>query len=281
MPFLKEFDDVYKLGIKIAYANAGAYAERVDEQIFQESILQRIYNQIDKADIIVSDMTGRNPNVFYETGYAHALGKQVILLTKDAADIPFDLKHYPHIVYGSSIADLIPNLEKRVKWAIEHPEETVTATEPLVEFYINGTSLSDSPNIDYFVESPEQGRLIQLKIDAHNPDDRRIEVVDFKVAFLTGRRLNYSRFGVGRNARRNNIVSRPKEALIHLPPDEFSILPGGWESMVVVFQNLGGERISIGDEENVTLRTLSEYGGHDYPFKIRIQLRDNRESETG
>ena len=48
-------------------------------------------------------MTGRNANVFYEVGYAHALGKIVLLLTKNADDIPFDLKHHQHIVYGGSV----------------------------------------------------------------------------------------------------------------------------------------------------------------------------------
>ena len=42
MPFSEDFDDIYKLGIKAACENAGAYAERVDEQIFEESILDRI-----------------------------------------------------------------------------------------------------------------------------------------------------------------------------------------------------------------------------------------------
>jgi hypothetical protein len=54
--------------------------------MYEGTILQRIYNQIAKADIIVSDMTGKNPNVFYETGYAHALNKQVILLTQNKED---------------------------------------------------------------------------------------------------------------------------------------------------------------------------------------------------
>jgi len=79
MPFDPSFEDIYNLGIKAACHDAGAYCERVDEQIFQDSVLERIYNQISKADIIVADMTGKNPNVFYEAGYAHALGKSTIL----------------------------------------------------------------------------------------------------------------------------------------------------------------------------------------------------------
>ena len=106
MPFEKEFDDVYQLGIKEACKEAGAYCERVDEQLFHESILERIYNQISKADVVIADMTGRNPNVFYEAGYAHALGKKVILVTQNSEDIPFDLKHYPHIIYQGRITDI-------------------------------------------------------------------------------------------------------------------------------------------------------------------------------
>src|SRR5215208_496120 len=116
MPFSDEFADIYEAGIKPACKDAGAYCERVDEQIFVESILERLYNQIAKADVIVSDMTGRNPNVFYETGYAHALNKRVILLTQNADDIPFDLKHYSHIVYGGQITTLKSKLEAKIRW---------------------------------------------------------------------------------------------------------------------------------------------------------------------
>ena len=61
--------------------------------MFVEGILERVFNQISKADVIVADMTGRNPNVFYEAGYAHALNKVVVLVTQKTDDIPFDLKH--------------------------------------------------------------------------------------------------------------------------------------------------------------------------------------------
>lgn len=121
MPFAEDFDDIYKLGIKEAAKEVGAYAERVDEQIFTEGILERIFNQISKADVIIADMTGKNPNVFYEVGYAHALGKIVLLLTQKADDIPFDLKHKQHIVYGNSgskIQSLRSKLNPKLKWAI-------------------------------------------------------------------------------------------------------------------------------------------------------------------
>lgn len=93
MPFDKAFDDIYKLGIKGAVAQFDdMVAERVDEQIYREGILERIYRQIEAADIIIADMSGQNPNVFYEVGYPHAKEKLCILLTSNADDIPFDLK---------------------------------------------------------------------------------------------------------------------------------------------------------------------------------------------
>ena len=119
MPFSEKFRDIYEVGIKPACKDAGAICERIDEQIFSENILERIYNEIRKADIIISEMTGRNANVFYETGYAHALGKRVILLTQDVDDIPFDLRPYPHIVYIGSISKLKNELERRMKWYVE------------------------------------------------------------------------------------------------------------------------------------------------------------------
>lgn len=129
MPFHSAFDEIYQKGIKAACLSADTDCERVDEQIFVENILERIYNQIAKADIVVSEMTGRNPNVFYETGYARALNKRVILLTHNVDDIPFDLKHYPHIVHGGEIAQLKTQLEKRIRWFINNPTQEVTDVE--------------------------------------------------------------------------------------------------------------------------------------------------------
>ena len=117
MPFSAEFDDIYQLAIKQAATESNVKAERLDEQLFSEGMLERIYRQIDIADFIIADLSTRNANVFYELGYAHAKEKICILLTKDANDIPFDLKHKRHIVYGSSITLLRTELLKNIEWA--------------------------------------------------------------------------------------------------------------------------------------------------------------------
>jgi hypothetical protein len=75
MPFSRDFDDVYEFGIKAAVMECGLVCERVDEQHFTESILERIFANIQRARFIVADITGNNPNVFFEVGYAYALKK--------------------------------------------------------------------------------------------------------------------------------------------------------------------------------------------------------------
>ncbi|GAC1475292.1 MAG: hypothetical protein NVSMB9_27460 [Isosphaeraceae bacterium] len=77
MPFRPNFTDLYEYGIRGACIDAGAYCERVDEQNYQCGIVERIFNQILKADLIVADMSGLNPNVYFETGYAYGLNRRI------------------------------------------------------------------------------------------------------------------------------------------------------------------------------------------------------------
>src|ERR1044072_9153777 len=175
MPFDHSFTDVYTLGIKAAVEEAGGYCERVDEQIYEERMLDRIYNQINKADFIIADVTGRNPNVFYEIGYAHALERRVILLTSKPEDIPFDLKHHFHIVYNGQIVHLKEQLSKRLAWYFTNPNKYLTDVEQL-EFFIEKQKLTDGCKIFLHRENPEkylfrdkdEPKKLRYKIDIHN-----------------------------------------------------------------------------------------------------------------
>ncbi len=115
MPFSEGFRDAYELGIRAVTQSLGMRCERVDEIEFNDTILAQIYKGIQRADVIVADMTGRNPNVFYEVGYAHALHKDVILLTQNVGDIPFDLKGHNHIVYHGQVTTLRDRLQRRLE----------------------------------------------------------------------------------------------------------------------------------------------------------------------
>ena len=63
-------------------------------------LLDKIIDSIKNADLIIADISGRNPNVFYELGIAQTLGKEVILITKDAiSEVPTDIKGFEFIRY--------------------------------------------------------------------------------------------------------------------------------------------------------------------------------------
>lgn len=265
MPFSEGFDDVYHLGIKPACESAGVYAERVDEQLFQESIISRIYNQIVKADVIVADMTGRNPNVFYETGYAHALGKRVILITQETSDIPFDLKHHPHIVYGGRITSLIPELTRRVKWAITEPGGAALRLSQQIHFYIDGKALSRRPTIKTDPIYEIGGSSIKMKIDAQNSGEFLIKSCDFRIGIVTSARFSriHDYRGLGLTY---NVIKIQKDRFLHLPEKEFHITPGYWESAIV---ELSVRQAAYnGDRETLTLRMFTEDDVRDFDFEM-------------
>jgi hypothetical protein len=111
-------------------------------------------------------VTGRNPNVFYDTGYAHTLNKKTILLTQTADDILFDLKHYPHIVYSGKIAYLKDELQRRVRWYVDQPAQIIPDRSSLLKYYLNKQVIDVTVNIEINVwRRPAKGNLDQLRFD--------------------------------------------------------------------------------------------------------------------
>ena len=113
MPFAPEFDDVYILGIREVAENLGLVVDRADDIEHNEDILRALQEQLRGADVVVADMTSRNPNCFYEIGYAHASRTPTILISRTGQDVPVDLRSLNHIKYGS-IVDLRESLSRRL-----------------------------------------------------------------------------------------------------------------------------------------------------------------------
>ncbi len=80
-------------------------------------IMQQIWEEVRKANAVVADLTDNNSNVLYETGIAHALGKEVVLITQDVNTLPFDLRALRCIQYQES--DLA-TLERELQFFLEN-----------------------------------------------------------------------------------------------------------------------------------------------------------------
>jgi hypothetical protein len=99
MPF-GHWNDVYYKEIYIpAIKEAGFEPVRGDEIFSSGSVVEQIWEQIEKAKVLLADLTGKNPNVFYELGLAHADRKPVVFTSGALEDVPFDLRHLRVIIY--------------------------------------------------------------------------------------------------------------------------------------------------------------------------------------
>lgn len=98
MPFGAEFNSVYS-ALQQSITSIGMSHVRADDIWEHHTIIQDIVNIIARAKVVICDCSGKNPNVFYEAGIAHAIGKEVILITQSEHDVPFDLRHIRYIRY--------------------------------------------------------------------------------------------------------------------------------------------------------------------------------------
>jgi len=98
MPFSMEFNEVSGV-IRATCDDVGLRCLRADDIWENDAVIQDIVSLINRSKVVICDCTGRNANVFYEIGIAHTLGRDVILITQNGDDIPFDLRHLRYITY--------------------------------------------------------------------------------------------------------------------------------------------------------------------------------------
>ncbi len=93
------------------------HCDRADLKYTNKSVwCERICSNIRKAKFCIADTTGKNPNVFYELGFAHSYGKtKTIVITQNILDAPFDIRDLGHIVYSEKE---LPKLREELREAI-------------------------------------------------------------------------------------------------------------------------------------------------------------------
>jgi hypothetical protein len=105
MPFSDEMEDVFYYGIQNPVRQLGYICERVDQAAFTGDILEQVKMRIENAEIVIADLTGSNPNVYLEVGYAWGKGRPTVLVANKKDDLKFDVRGQKCLKY-QSIKDL-------------------------------------------------------------------------------------------------------------------------------------------------------------------------------
>lgn len=99
-PFHDKYAEDYEV-IKKVCSEAGFKCVRGDETFFKGDIFPEMLKLIVKARLIIANINGRNPNVFYELGISQALDKAVLLVSSEPDKLPIDIKSKRFLIYQS------------------------------------------------------------------------------------------------------------------------------------------------------------------------------------
>lgn len=266
MPFNENFDDIYQIGIKKTAADRDVSAYRLDEELFDEGMLDKIYKEIENCDFVIADLSDKNPNVFYELGYAHAIGKLCILTTKDAENIPFDLKHKRHIVYGDSIVHLQEQLSKNIDWAkkeIENQKNNPFEITLKTDGVLSTTDEYAEAKINFNIDIENKSNRVSPEIHAiylHSSNIWNIKQNDKKVTYRKSELKSYN-YKYSLSIENNKI---PKKGWTEIELVSSKILANSWK----------GEEIkdSYTVAGNIYIEIITEKGSYSKRIPISVYI---------
>jgi hypothetical protein len=169
MPFSTEFDDVYSHIIKSPLEEAGFTVRRADNASGSRNIMHDVIEGILSASLVVADLTGSNPNVYYELGIAHGFRKNVLLLTQDVEEIPFDLRAYRIVSYSTHFARVAEARGLVLAAGVGVRDSTSNFGSPVSDFLALDPArlptLSFQVNVDKGTEPPSEAGLLDALAD--------------------------------------------------------------------------------------------------------------------
>ncbi|MEO0369490.1 MAG: hypothetical protein AAF197_12035 [Pseudomonadota bacterium] len=116
-PFDGAFDNV-QAAIEATCKEIGLQCLDVNQVWDESEIIQDIFSLIYRSRVVICDFSHKNPNVFYEAGIAHTLGKVVVPIVQDRDDVPFDVRHHRYVKYDNSpdgLTQLSRDIEPRLR----------------------------------------------------------------------------------------------------------------------------------------------------------------------
>jgi len=177
MPYGDYFDTYYTNIYAKAIEDAGLEAQRGDDLYRPGSIVKDIWTYTKEADVIIADLTSKNPNVMYELGLAHAITKPVVLISDSIDDVPFDLRSLRIIGYDRKNPNwgflLREDIVSSLKEVLKNPEESIPPA--FLEVSKEKTLKVSEYDLD----------LIELKRRVHNLN-KLVQTIDYRTKINRG-----------------------------------------------------------------------------------------------
>lgn len=103
MQFTQPFNELWKSVVEPICKSKGIEAKRADDDYGPGMIIADVVARIRESAVVIAEITPTNANVYYEVGYAHALGKPTILIAEKGTKLPFDISGFRVLMYENSI----------------------------------------------------------------------------------------------------------------------------------------------------------------------------------
>jgi predicted nucleotide-binding protein len=152
-------DNLSELIVGPVCTTLGYTLVRLDRIPLAGSLTQEIIRLVMDADLVIADITNMNPNVMYELGIRHALGRPCIQISRQGERIPFDIASYRTILYDLSSAHDVKRARDTLRATMEHVKEAGTSVSPVTDaarrgsFPKRGTSAEDGADIPPLLRS--------------------------------------------------------------------------------------------------------------------------------
>jgi hypothetical protein len=156
MPFGGWLDSYYQDIYFPAIKAAGLDPHRADDLFRPSTIVNDIWAYTKRARLVLADLSGKNPNVFYELGLAHALAKPAILVAASMDDVPFDLRALRVLVYDKNAPNWGDDLGQKIKSAIK--EVLRVPAEAVLPAFLDTKGSGPKPTL-----TPEQKEVLELR----------------------------------------------------------------------------------------------------------------------
>ena len=173
----KRSDQLFKYIISPVCKECDFKAVRVDQINQADSITQTIIDYLKKSELVIADMTGHNPNAFYEMGFRASTGRPMIHMKEKGEKIPFDIAGIRAFDYDLTDLDLVDEVKDRLKQTILAfgIDDNLELLEPADEPEIIESQNETSQLLPVLYQI--QDEIAQLKIEIHNKDTDTIQAI--------------------------------------------------------------------------------------------------------